>query len=191
MATTVIDFDARPSAVDGLFIMTMKQVTDERGTVREFYRESAFIDAGLPSLGPWLQVNATETARGGLRGLHAEDMHKLVAVVSGEAFGAYVDLRRGSATYGEVVTVTLVPGMQVLVPKGVANGFQATGDGVTQYLYCFDQEWVPGMAGAACNPLDPALGIDWPLPIDPDDRAQISEKDLNAPVFRQTDGADR
>src|SRR3546814_8756687 len=52
----------------------------------------------------FLQVNVTETHRGGLRGLHAEDMDKLVAVVAGEAFGAYVDLRSGSATYGVVVT---------------------------------------------------------------------------------------
>jgi dTDP-4-dehydrorhamnose 3,5-epimerase len=191
MATSIVDFGVRASAIDGLHIITMKQVTDDRGTVREFYRESAFTDAGLPSLGPWLQVNVTETARGGLRGLHAEDMHKLVAVVAGEAFGAYVDLRADSATYGKVVTVVLRPGVQVLVPRGVANGFQATGDGPTQYLYCFDHEWAPGMAGAACNPLDPALGIEWPLPIDPGDRAQISEKDLNAPVFRQIDGADR
>ena len=62
----------------GLVVLTMKQVTDDRGTVREFYRESAFVDAGLPSLGPWVQVNVTETRRGAIRGLHGEDMHKLV-----------------------------------------------------------------------------------------------------------------
>jgi dTDP-4-dehydrorhamnose 3,5-epimerase len=189
MATTIVDFEARPAAIEGLYVITMKQVTDERGTVREFYRESAFVEAGLPSLGPWLQVNATETTRGGIRGLHAEDMHKLVAVVAGAAFGAYVDLRAGSPTYGAVVTVVLEPGTQVLVPKGVANGFQATGEGPTQYLYCFDQEWAPGMAGSACSPLDPSLRIDWPVPVDPTDRAQVSEKDLNAPLFAEIDGA--
>src|SRR3546814_2594483 len=97
------------TAIEGLHLITMKQVTDERGTVREFYRESSFLAAGLPSLGPFLQVNVTETHRGGLRGLHAEDMDKLVAVVAGEAFGAYVDLRSGSATYGVVVTALLQP----------------------------------------------------------------------------------
>ena len=183
MATTIIDFHARATAIDGLHVITMKQVTDERGTVREFYRESAFREAGLGSLGPWLQVNATETRRGGLRGLHAEDMDKLVAVVAGEAFGAYVDTRPASPSYGAVVTVTLQPGTQVLVPRGVANGFQATGAELTQYLYCFDQEWVPGMAGVACSPLDPALGIAWPLPVDPADRGQVSDKDLHAPAF--------
>ncbi|MFZ6005542.1 MAG: dTDP-4-dehydrorhamnose 3,5-epimerase family protein [Actinomycetota bacterium] len=191
MATTIVDFEARPTAIDSLFVITMKQVTDERGTVREFYRESAFREAGLPSLGPWLQVNATETKQGGLRGLHAEDMHKLVAVVAGEAFGAYVDTRVESATYGTVVTVRLTPGTQVLVPRGVANGFQATAPGSTQYLYCFDKEWVPGMAGVACNPLDRALGIEWPLPIDTSDRAQVSEKDLNAPPLADLRGVDR
>ena len=191
MTVDITAFAARPTAIDGLFLITMKQVTDERGTVREFYRESSFVDAGLPALGPFLQINATETHLGGLRGLHAEDMVKLVAVVAGEAFGAYVDLRPDSATRGAVVTTVLVPGTQVLVPKGVGNGFQVTGHGPAQYLYGFDQEWVPGMAGVACGPLDPALGIEWPLPIDPGDRRMISEKDRDAPRFADLPGGDR
>lgn len=179
----IVDLNVEPTAIDGLQRITMKQVADDRGTVRELYRESSFLAAGLPSLGPWVQVNATETKQGGLRGLHAEDMSKLVAVVAGEALGAYVDLRAGSPTRGKVETVRLVPGVQVLVPRGVANGFQAIAPGVTQYLYCFDREWAPGMAGQACNPLDPALGIEWPIPVDPDDGAQISEKDRSAPLL--------
>jgi dTDP-4-dehydrorhamnose 3,5-epimerase len=181
----VIDFAARATGIEGLFVITMKQVTDERGTVREFYRESAFVDAGLGSLGPWLQINVTETRRGALRGLHGEDIDKLVAVVAGEAFGAYVDARPGSTTFGKVETVELRPGDQVLVPRGVCNGFQATGDVPTQYLYCFNAEWVAGMAGVACTPLDPALDIEWPLPVDVGDRAQISAKDRDAPPFAE------
>ena len=111
--------------------------------------------------------------------------------MAGEAFGAYVDMRADAPSFGAVVTVTLVPGTQVLVPKGVGNGFQAVAPGSTQYLYCFDHEWAPGMAGLACSPLDPALGIEWPLPIDPADRRQVSEKDLAAPLFADIHGADR
>ena len=84
-------------------------------------------------------------------------MTKLVAVVAGEAFGVYVDLRVGLAdATASSRRSTLVPGVQVLVPAGVANGFQALVDG-TQYVYCFDHEWQPDMPGLACNPLDPAL----------------------------------
>jgi dTDP-4-dehydrorhamnose 3,5-epimerase len=168
------------TAIDGLMSITMKQVEDERGVVREFYRESSWVDSGLPSLGPWLQVNVTETKPGALRGLHGEATSKLVAVVSGAAFGAYVDLRPMSPTRGAVVTLELVRGQQVLVPNGVCNGFQAL-DGDVQYLYCFDHEWVPGMAGGAVNPLDPALGINWPLPIDTSNPAMLSVKDAALP----------
>ena len=110
-------------------------------------------------------------------------MHKLVAIASGEAFGAYVDVRTDSSTFGKLVTTRLTPGTQVLVPNGVCNGFQSLGDTPTQYLYCFDHEWVPGMAGSAVNPLDPALAIPWPLPIDRDDRSIISAKDESLPPF--------
>jgi dTDP-4-dehydrorhamnose 3,5-epimerase len=161
----------------------MKQVEDERGVVREFYRESAFLDAGLPSLGPWLQVNVTETKQGAIRGLHGEAMHKLVAIAHGAAFGAYVDVRPESPTFGTVVTRLLTAGEQVLVPPGVCNGFQSLGEGVTQYLYCFDQEWSPGMAGTAVNPLDPALAIAWPVAIDTTDPALLSTKDASLPPF--------
>lgn len=178
----VTDFAVSRTAIEGLCVLTMKQVSDERGTVREFYRESAFVDAGLGSLGPWLQVNVTETRTGAIRGMHGEDMTKLVAVVSGRAHGAYLDTRDGSATRGVVVEVDLAAGTQVLVPAGVANGFQAVVDG-TQYLYCFDAEWVPGMAGTSVAPLDPALGIAWPLPVDPDDPALVSVKDRDAPAW--------
>jgi dTDP-4-dehydrorhamnose 3,5-epimerase len=170
------------TAIEGLTVVTLKQVTDERGTVREFYRQSSWLEAGLPDLGPFLQMNLTETRKGGVRGMHAEDMVKVVTVAAGSAHGAYVDLRADSPTKGAVVTVDLAPGTQVVVPRGVGNGFQALEDG-TQYLYAFSSEWVPGMAGQAVTPLDPALGAGWPLPIDEDDPAQLSAKDRGAPLL--------
>ena len=178
-------FSSTSTAIDGLYVIEMKEVREERGVVREFYRESAFVEAGLPSLGPWLQLNVTESKHGVIRGLHGEDMFKLIAIAAGEAFGAYVDTRPDSPSCGTVVTVRLVPGTQVLVPRRVCNGFQSVSPGVTQYVYAFDREWAPGMAGAAVNPLDPALGIRWPVPVDPADPAQLSEKDRNLPTLAE------
>lgn len=168
------------SDIAGLLVIRMKQVTDERGTVRELFRHSAFAGAGVTA-GPWHQVNVTETAQGAIRGLHGEAMTKLVSIVHGEAFGAYVDVRPESPTRGKVVTVGLTKGTQVLVPAGVCNGFQSVSPGISQYLYCFDSEWKPGMPGVAVNPLDPALGIQWPIPVDASDRAQLSAKDAGLP----------
>jgi dTDP-4-dehydrorhamnose 3,5-epimerase len=177
--------DVSATDIAGLSVIEMKAIDDERGVIREFYRESSWIEAGLPSLGPWVQVNVTQTRQGTVRGLHGEAMHKLVGVAAGEAFGAYVDLRRDSPTFRAVVTVPLTLTTQVLVPQGVCNGFQATSRGGCQYLYCFDNEWRPGMSGVAVNPLDPALGIPWPLPIDRDDPAAISAKDRSLPTLAE------
>jgi dTDP-4-dehydrorhamnose 3,5-epimerase len=178
---TVVDFSMRRGAIDGLAIITMKQVTDERGTVRELFRRSVLAEVA-PAFGRVEQINVTSTRLGGVRGMHAEDMTKLVTVAHGHAHGVYVDLRRDSATFGSAEEVDLVPGVQVLVPSGVANGFQALAAD-TQYAYCFDQEWQLGMPGWAFTPLDPLVAERWPLPIDPDDPAQISAKDRSAPMF--------
>ena len=131
----IIDMSVADSAIDGLKIITLKQVTDERGTVREYYRQSSWLAAGLPDLGPFLQLNLTETRRGGVRGMHAEDMVKVVTVAGGSAFGAYVDLRTDSPTAGKVVTVALRPGItpfRVQIPglkEPGAHRFSATFEG--------------------------------------------------------------
>lgn len=177
------EMQAAETDIDGLLVVTLKQVTDDRGTVREFFRASAYAEGPFADLGTWQQINVTETKYGAIRGLHGESMTKLVSCVSGRAFGAYLDARAGSATYGKVVTVELEPGVQVLVPAGVCNAFQSTSQGGTQYVYCFTEEWIPGMAGIAFTPLDDELGIDWPVAIDAANPAQISAKDASAPRF--------
>ena len=183
MATEIIDFEVCSGAINGLLVVTPKQVSDDRGTIRELFRRSAFEAAGV-RLEPFQQINVTESALGSVRGMHAEHMIKLSTIAAGEAFGAYVDLRPASPTFRQVETVDLRPGVQVLVPAGVANGFQALTSGC-QYVYCFDDEWTPNMSGSACTPLDPALQIPWPIPIDPDDPAQISAKDRDAPLLAE------
>ena len=127
-------------------------------------------------------MNVTDTRQGSLRGLHGEAMDKLVGVVHGEAFGAYVDLRRGSATFGSVVTVPLTLGVQVVVPNGVGNGFQAVSADGCQYFYCFNREWQPGMPGTSVSALDPTLGIRWPLRVEASD---LSERDRTLPTFAE------
>lgn len=176
---------AAPTPIAGMWRLQTRTATDERGTVREFFRASAYagLEAQLPA--QWQQLNLTWTARGSIRGLHGESMTKLVGVAHGEAFGVYLDARPGSPSYGTVVTSTLTVGVQVVVPPGVCNGFQAVSEGGCQYLYCFDAEWAPGMAGVAVNPLDPQLAIAWPVPFDPSDPAALSAKDRTAPMFAE------
>ncbi len=182
-APQVVEMETRETEIEGLLVFTMKQVHEDRGTIRELFRASQY------PVGGWQQINVTESKHGALRGLHGEAMTKLVAIVSGSAFGAYLDAREDSPSYGKVVTVDLVPGTQVLVPAGVCNAFQTTSEGGSQYVYCFTDEWRPGMAGKAFTPLDEGLGITWPVTIDTDDPTQLSPKDAGAPKFSGQRGA--
>ena len=98
----LIDFTTRTGTIDGLVVITMKQANDDRGTVRELFRRSAFGDAAL-DFGRIEQVNLTETHEpGAVRGMHAESMTKLVTVAHGRARGVYVDARPQSPTFGVV-----------------------------------------------------------------------------------------
>ena len=172
---------AEPTPIPGLHVIRTKVVSDERGVVREILRASALVELGLPALDV-RQVNLSFTRAGAVRGIHAEAMHKLVGVAAGEAFGAWVDLRPGPG-FGRVFTASLVLGVQVLVPPGVGNGLQAVTP--CEYLYCFDQEWQLGMAGACVHPLDPDLAIPWPVAVDAGDPAQLSAKDASQPPLRE------
>ncbi len=100
MSVEIIDFELRRGTIDGLIVIGPKQVTDERGTIREFFRQSALQSAGV-RLGSFRQINVTESNLGAVRGMHAEEMTKLLGVASGEAFGIYVDLRPDSPTFGQ------------------------------------------------------------------------------------------
>lgn len=183
MSVHIDSFKAQDSNIDGLKIINAKMVTDDRGTVRELYRGSVYSEVLPESVSSWKQINLTRTKKGAVRGLHGEAMSKLVTVAYGSVFGAYVDTRPGSKTFGAVQTVHIEPGVQVFVPQGVCNGFQALED--TEYLYFFDNEWAPGMPGTALCPIDPELNINWPIAIDQSDLNQISEKDSKAPSFKE------
>ena len=156
---------------------------DPRGVVREFFRRSRKDETRLPEPdGGWAQINVTESNLGAVRGLHAEETNKLIGIISGEAFGVWVDARPESDSFGEMVTASLVPGKQVFVPAGVLNGWQSLTQ-PAQYLYCFSVEWTADLKGVWVNPLDATLAVPWPVPIVEGNRSQISAKDVSAPSW--------
>lgn len=173
---------ATPTRLNGLWQVSFKLIEDERGSVMEFYRQSEFEAAGLPSLNERPQVNAPLSVKGALRGIHAEDAHKLVSVASGKIFTAIVDLRRDSTTAGQWQGFELSRGQGLFISKGLGNSFQSISDEPSVYLYYFEKEWMPGMPGKSCNPLDVELNIDWP--IKENKGMLISEKDRSNPSLK-------
>lgn len=181
--TNHVTFDVQKTDIEGLYTVTYKQFFDDRGSVMEFYRQSDFEQAGLPSLGERPQVNAPLTEKGALRGVHAEFAHKLVSVASGNIYAVIVDLRKDSPTAKKWLGFHLERGQGLFISKGLGNSFQSTSDEPSLYLYYFEQEWKPDMPGTACNPLDPELAIDWP--IKEGQGMLLSEKDRNNPAINE------
>jgi dTDP-4-dehydrorhamnose 3,5-epimerase len=176
-------FKAEKTGLEGLYKIQFKVIEDERGSVMEFYRQSEFEAAGLPSLGERPQVNAPLSVKGAVRGIHAEDAHKMVSVAAGKVYAVIVDLRKGSPTAGKWEGFELERGQGLFVSKGLGNSFQSISDTPSVYLYYFEKEWHPGMPGVACNPLDPDLAIEWPIP--EGQGMIISDKDRNNPSLKE------
>lgn len=174
---------SEPTDIEGLFKITFKVIEDDRGSVMEFYRQSDFKAVGLPSLGERPQVNAPLSVKGALRGIHAEDAHKLVSVASGKVYAVIVDLRKDSKTAGKWLGFELERGQGLYVSKGLGNSFQSISDEPSVYLYYFEQEWQPNMPGSSCNPLDPNLAIDWPIKAG--EGMIISDKDRANPPLKE------
>ncbi|MBW3629477.1 MAG: dTDP-4-dehydrorhamnose 3,5-epimerase family protein, partial [Gemmatimonadetes bacterium] len=91
-----------PTPLSGLYILEPRVFRDDRGRFLETWNEHRYADAGIT--GPFVQDNASVSARGVLRGLHFQSPHpqgKLVSVLAGEVFDVAVDLRAGSGTFGQ------------------------------------------------------------------------------------------
>ena len=176
------DLTVEQTSIPGLLVLRLDVRADDRGWFEEAWQREKMTALGLPDFGP-VQANvAWNQRRGTTRGLHAEPWDKLVTVVSGRAYGAWVDLRAG-ATYGTTYAVDLDPGVAVFVPRGVGNGYQTLAD-ATSYTYLVNDHWRPDLPYLAVDHADPALGIAWPVP--PAERI-VSDKDRSVPALAGVD----
>ncbi|MCR6032195.1 sugar nucleotide-binding protein [Nocardioides sp. zg-579] len=169
-----------PTAIPGLLLVHLDVHEDARGWFKENWRRRKLADLGFPDLGPVQHNLAFNHRRGTLRGVHAEPWDKLISVVTGRVFGAYVDLRAGDG-FGRVVTVEADPSLAVLVPRGVGNAYQTLEDG-TSYSYLVNDHWRPDATYLAVDPADPALAIPWPVP---PAESILSEKDRANPLLAE------
>ena len=159
----------------GAFIIKLEKLEDERGFFARAWCQKEFDDMGINSRIVQANLSYNEK-KGTLRGMHYQvspyQEAKLVRCFRGAIYDVIVDLRSDSPTYKEWIGVELsAQNRQVLfVPEGFAHGFQ-TLENQTEVFYQVSEFYTPGAEkGARYN--DPAIGIEWPLPV-----SVISEKD--------------
>ena len=176
------DLSVTETGIGGLKVVDLAVHGDSRGWFKENWQRAKMTALGIPDLKVVQNNVSYNDSRGVTRGIHAEPWDKFISVARGSVFGAWVDLREGSATYGKVYTCILDPSRAIYVPRGVGNSFQALEDG-TAYTYLVDAHWSLELKKTYTfvNLADPELAIEWPIPLD---QATVSEADLNHPMLK-------
>ena len=160
---------------------------DDRGYFAETFRQDK-LDAFLGFNINFCQDNESKSSFGVLRGLHYQlaphAQTKLVRVIQGSVLDVVVDIRKGSTTFGQHVTVELTAEnkKQLLVPRGFAHGFVVLSKEAT-FAYKVDNYYSPECDRRIAFD-DTALKIDWQLKTSD---LQLSVKDTQQPLFKDAD----
>lgn len=175
------------TGIPDVFVIEPERVyEDNRGHFFESFSERWFNENIRPI--KWVQENESLSTWGVVRGLHFQTgehaQSKLVRCAEGMVLDFAVDIRKGSPTFGQYVSVFLSAAnhQQLFIPRGFAHGFIALGNYcVVQYkvdnYYCPESEdhiyWN-----------DPDLNLEYGYPRD---KCIVSEKDNVKKLFKDHD----
>jgi dTDP-4-dehydrorhamnose 3,5-epimerase len=172
--------EVRELSVPGAIVLTPRQHGDDRGMFCEVFKADVLREATGRAL-DLAQANCSVSSHGVLRGVHFADVPpsqaKYVTCPSGAILDVVVDIRVGSPTFGQWDAVQLddVDRRAIFIAEGLGHAFFALSPSATVVYLC-STGFTPGREHGI-NPLDPALGIDWPAGIEP----ILSDKDAAAP----------
>jgi dTDP-4-dehydrorhamnose 3,5-epimerase len=184
-----------PTTLDGVVLIEPAVFSDDRGWFSESFNEARFnaalLEIGHAAAPRFVQDNHSCSKAGVLRGLHYQlpphAQGKLVRVVQGAAFDVAVDIRRGSATFGQWVGYELSAEnkRQMWIPEGFAHAFLALQDD-THFLYK-TTDYYARDCERAIRWDDPAIGIAWPLLQAGLSAPLVAAKDAAAPLLAQAE----
>ena len=169
--------------IEGVVIIEPRIFKDDRGYFFESFSQREFEEKVCKTT--FVQDNESKSSYGVLRVLHFQKppfaQSKLVRVIKGAVLDVAVDIRKGSPTFGQYVSVELTGEnhRQFFIPRGFAHGFSVLSEEVI-FQYKCDNFYSPQSEGAiAWN--DPDLNIDWRIPAE---KVVLSEKDSKHPRLK-------
>ena len=168
-----------PTALPGVLLVEPTVHGDGRGFFLETYNADRYEAAGIDAV--FVQDNLSRSSRGTIRGLHLQHptgQAKLVSVIRGEVLDVAVDVRVGSPTFGQYVSVLLDAERrnQLFVPTGFAHGFLVRSE-MALFSYKCSAPYSPDdEINIAYN--DASIGVDWGV-LDP----VLSKRDAAAPAL--------
>ena len=168
--------------IEGLVIIEPTLFGDDRGYFLESYNKKEF-EKAIGEIS-FVQDNESKSSKGVLRGLHFQKppyaQAKLVRCIEGKVLDVAVDIREGSETFGQHVTVELTGEnkKQVFIPRGFAHGFLVLSESAI-FAYKVDNSYAPTHdAGIRWD--DSLLNIQWGVS---ESDVLVSEEDAKLPFF--------
>tara|TARA_R110002051_G_scaffold146786_2_gene219548 strand:+ start:21843 stop:22406 length:564 start_codon:yes stop_codon:yes gene_type:complete len=172
----------KTTALKGVVVITPTRFGDDRGFFSETWNKRILIEHGL-NFPDFVQDNHSYSSRSGtVRGLHYQSppnaQCKLVRCSRGSIFDVAVDVRAGSASYGDWYgrELSFANGEQLWIPAGFLHGFM-TLEPDSEIVYKCTDYYSPESDGAVRWD---SCGIDWPVNCALD---SISKKDSGALPF--------
>lgn len=170
-----------PTKLDGVYVVEIEKVTDERGFFARSWDVKQFADVGLNTRIVQCSVS-NNTHKGTIRGMHYQSPPyqetKIVRCTRGRLYDVVIDLRKHSPTFKQWISVDLTEDnyKMVFVPEGCAHGYQTLEDN-TSVAYQMSEIHMPEYyTGVRWN--DEVFNILWPLKV-----TVISKNDLNWPNY--------
>jgi dTDP-4-dehydrorhamnose 3,5-epimerase len=170
----------------GAFIIDVERLEDERGFFARTFCAREFREHGLNATFVQCHISYNRMP-GTLRGMHYQTLpaaeSKLVRCTTGAIHDVIVDLRVGSPTYLEHISVELSGEnrRQLYIPEMFAHGFVTlTPD--AEVAYQVGDFYSPAHERGLRYD-DPALNIEWGMPVQ-----VISRKDRNWPLLEEQRG---
>lgn len=169
----------------GVYEIQLKPLLDPRGFFMRVFDEKTLTEAGIGR--HWVQENHSRSEQAGIiRGLHLQlppfSETKMLRCLKGTVLDVFVDLRKGSPTYGQwdAIELSAENKKMIFIPRGFAHAFCTLSE-VSEVSYKVDSIYAPQYErGLIWN--DETLNIDWPVknPI-------LSDKDQKNMSFQAFD----
>jgi len=157
-----------PTPIADLVVAEGQAFKDERGAFARLFCEQEL--SSVIGQRKIVQINHSFTeVVGAVRGLHYQHAPhaemKLVRCLKGRVWDVAVDLRPQSSSYKRWYAQELSAqnAHMMVIPEGFAHGFQVLEAG-SELLYLHTAFYKPEAEGGVRHD-DPALGINWPLPV--------------------------
>ena len=171
--------------IKGVWVIQPSVFEDHRGYFFESFSQR-LLDEQLGYSPKFVQDNQSQSGFGVVRGLHLQTgIHaqaKLVRALEGKILDVAVDVRPGSAQFGEVFAAELSAEnrTQLFIPRGFAHGFAVLSEKATIHYKADNYYNRESESGLLFN--DPVLDIDWQLA---PDQVITSEKDMVLPTLEE------